>query len=138
MGSGMPDAAMMAPVTKVARFMETLDETLLDDAFVDSGLVIVENFSPHVFSGSTAFKDWRKGFCAHARGLAGLTHMFGRAQDFLLTGDQAYFSLPTTWTGKIDGTAFSEEGGWAFVLEGELNVWRIKSYAWAVTDFSMV
>ena len=49
-------------------------------------------------------------------------------------GDRAFFVLPTTWTGKAHGRSFSEEGGWAFVLEETYGRWRILSYAWAVTS----
>ncbi len=137
MSSSVPTAAMMAPVAKVARFMETLQEPVLDGVFVVDGLVIVENFAPHIFAGPTASRDWQRGFCAHAKELSDLTHAFGQAQDFLLTGDLAYFSLPTHWTGKVGGVPFSEDGGWAFVLRYEANGWRIKSYAWAVTGFAL-
>ncbi|PCJ71876.1 MAG: hypothetical protein COA62_04760 [Rhodobiaceae bacterium] len=137
MNSDVPSAAMMVPVVKVARFMETLQGDVLDDVFVDEGLVIVENFAPHIFSGPTARRDWQQGFGVHARGLSELVHSFGPAQDFSWTGDLAYFSLPTRWGGKVDGRDFAEEGGWAFVLGGESGIWRIKSYVWAVTCFEL-
>ncbi len=132
-----PSAAMMLPVTSVARFMSMLDESLLEGTFVDEGLVIVENFAPHIFSGPNARKEWTRGFCTHAQGLSELAHGFGPAQDFLLTDDQVYFSLPTTWTGRVDGAFFLEEGGWAFLLQSGRAGWRIRYYGWAVTGFSL-
>lgn len=137
MSSDVPSAAMMVPVVNVARFMETLQDELLEDVFVDAGLVIVENFAPHIFIGPTARRDWRQGFGVHARGLSELVHSFGSAQDFSRTADLAYFSLPTRWVGKADGREFTEEGGWAFVLGVESGIWHIKSYVWAVTSFEL-
>jgi hypothetical protein len=125
----------MAPVETVVRFMAAGDGTGLEDAFAFSGVVIVENFAPFVFEGPGAFERWRDGFQMHriADGLTDLQWRFGEAQDFAQDGVSAYFVLPTTWTGKSHGRPFSEDGGWAFVLEQAQDRWRIRSYAWAVT-----
>ena len=130
-----PTDEMMAPVQALARFMASADDGGLADAFVAEGVVVVENFAPFLFEGPGAFARWRQGFDAHrqAGGLAQLRHRFGPAQDFADDDGTAYFVLPTTWTGQTHGRAFSEDGGWAFVLEAAEGRWRIRSYAWAVT-----
>ncbi len=126
---------MLAPIEALARFMASGDETVLADVFATGGVVIVENFAPFLFEGQDAVERWRRGFLRHVSddGLAELRHAFGPAQDFAQEGDLAYFVLPTTWTGRTHGRAFSEDGGWAFVLQQTAGRWRIKSYAWAVT-----
>jgi len=117
--------------------MRTLDADRLTNAFT-SFPVIIENFAPYLFRGEDASERWRKGFRARARALelTDLAVRFGKAQDFSQTGERAFFSLPTTWTGKAYGAAFRETGGWAFVLDREDGGWRIRSYAWAVTGYA--
>ena len=130
-----PTNEMITPVEGLARFMATGEVAGLMDAFVAEGLVIIENFATFLFEGPGAFARWRDGFRLHteAGGLTNLQHRFGEAQDFALADGTAYFVLPTTWTGKSHGRAFSEDGGWAFVLIHDQGRWRIRSYAWAVT-----
>jgi len=130
-----PDAAMMAPIEKIARFIATGDEACLS-AFLDGDVVILENFSPHLFSGPGAVSLWAKAMRDHARGLSGLAHSFGPARDFSVEGERAFFSLPTHWTGAVNGRPFHEDGGWAFVIVTQRGEWRVRSYAWAVTRLS--
>lgn len=126
---------MMVPVERIARFIETLDASYLKKTFAGMNVTIIENFAPYVFTGPAAARRWQAGFRAHGRGLSGLLHAFGQAQDFSVEGDRAYFSLPTKWTGRTDGRKFSEQGGWAFVLVRQGRQWRVQSYGWAVTSY---
>ncbi len=130
-----PTEEMMSPVEALARFMATGEALSLEDAFTCQGVVVVENFAPFVFTGPDAVARWREGFNEHVDrdALSELVWRFGEAQDFTRDDGQAYFVLPTTWTGRSHGRAFSEDGGWAFVLEADGDRWRIRSYAWAVT-----
>ena len=130
-----PSEQMLCAAQTLARFMATGDGSGLKDLFAAEGVVIVENFAPFVFAGPDAFERWREGFVEHVDrdGLEDLAWRFGEAQDFALAGELAYFVLPTTWTGRSHGLPFSEDGGWAFVLEADGPRWRIRSYAWAVT-----
>ncbi len=130
-----PTREMTAPIQTLARFIATGEEAGLADAFAAEGVVVVENFAPFLFEGPDAFARWREGFWEHVDrdGLSELVWRFGEAQDFADEGGTAYFVLPTTWTGRSHGRAFSEDGGWAFVLEQGQGRWRIRSYAWAVT-----
>ena len=97
---GAPEPKMLAAIEQVARFMETLDESNLQNAFAKSDVTIIENFAPYVFKGPNAVEQWAKGFRGHAKGLADLHHSFAAAQDFSVEGDVAFLSLPTTWTGR--------------------------------------
>ncbi len=128
----------MAPVGRIARFMETLDASHLSNAFADRNVTIIENFAPYVFAGPGAARRWEKGFRSHAQGLCELRHVFGEPRDFSLQGGRAYYSMPTTWTGRSNGKPFSENGGWAFVLSRKRRSWRVQSYAWAVTSYSLL
>ncbi len=132
-----PDAAMMAPVERIVRFMRTLDVDGLDNAFTTYP-AIVENFAPYLIRGGDAPERWQAAFTARVEALqlADLAAEFGPAQDFSRTGERVFFSLPTTWTGKAAGAPFRETGGWAFVLDRADDTWRVRSYAWAVTGYT--
>jgi hypothetical protein len=127
---------MLAAATRVARMLEAGDTSPAADAFARSGVVIVENFAPFVFDGPGAVERWASGMAAHLAGLTGLRHEFSPAQDFRMAGELAYFSLPTTWRGATGGRAFTETGGWSFVLAREAGDWRVRAYGWAVTGFA--
>ena len=132
MAESQPDAAMMAAVEKIARFIETGEDANLS-AFAGSGVVIVENFAPYLFDGPDAVARWAKEMRAHMAGTKDLKHSFGPATDFGITGDRAFFSLPTHWSGHAAGRHVDEDGGWAFVLTQQNGEWRVLSYGWAVT-----
>jgi hypothetical protein len=127
-----PDAEMLAAVEKIARFIATGDEAMLA-TFAREGVVILENFRPHLFIGPDAVERWAMGMREHAATLAGLKHSFGPAQDFICDGERAFFSLPTHWQGMTKGRPFQEDGGWSFLLLQQDGGWRVKSYGWAVT-----
>jgi hypothetical protein len=131
---GRPDPEIIAPIERIARFMETLDPQFLNDDFADREVVLIENFSPYVFEGGDAVARWAKGFAEHAKNIRELRHSFGEPHDFHRDGDVAYLSLPTTWRGRIGARSFSETGGWAFVLLKQGAGWRVRNYGWAVTD----
>ena len=132
-----PDRAMMAPIEKIARFIVTGDAKCLD-AFADGEVVILENFAPHLFVGPAAVAEWATAMGEHAKHLTALAHSFGPAQDFASNDERAFFSLPTRWSGRANGAAFEEDGGWAFLLLRQMGEWRVQSYGWAVTRFSIL
>ena len=127
-----PDASMLAPVEKIARFIAGGgDENL--SAFADGDVTILENFAPHLFRGQGAVTRWAQAMRAHTSTLSDMRHSFGAAQDFSGGATQAFYSLPTHWRGKSNGQAFAEDGGWAFLLVRQRGEWRVQSYAWAAT-----
>jgi hypothetical protein len=131
-----PDASMMATAARVADFIGSGGIGSTERIFASENVTIIENFAPYVFSGVDAVEIWSQRMRAHLSGLAELRHQFGRACDFSRTGDEVYFSLPTTWSGLNRGKAFTEHGGWAFVLKKYESEWRVRSYGWAVTESS--
>jgi len=128
------DPALLAPIEKVARFMETGDESLLS-AFASEGIVILENFAPHLFQGHDALERWAKNILSWHEPPSDLVlkHTFGPPQDISVHDGLAFVSLPTHWSFAQSGESFEEDGGWAFVLVQEAGEWRVRSYGWAVT-----
>ncbi len=128
------DPALMVPIEKVARFIETGDVSLLS-AFARKGVVIIENFPPHLFEGEDAVKRWSQKILSWHKPPSDLVlkHTFGPPQDLRVQEDLAFLSLPTHWKISQDGESFEEDGGWAFVLAREDGEWRVRAYGWAVT-----
>ncbi len=128
------DPALLAPIEKVARFIETGDKSLLS-AFAKKGVVIIENFAPHLFEGEDAVKRWSQKILSWHKPPSDLVlkHKFGTPQDISIHDDLAFLSLPTHWTISENGNKVEEDGGWAFVLVQEDGEWRVRSYGWAVT-----
>lgn len=133
-----PTAAMLEPIRGLVAFMSTLRSGEHPDVFVRRGLCIVENFSPYLFCGPDAQAKWEAGFRAREADSAenGLVAQFGQACDFSESGNRAYFSLPTTWTGLAHGRRFEEHGAWAFILERHDASWLILGYGWGVTSYT--
>ena len=134
--SVQPDAPMLASVERLARFIGAGGEGSAADIFATGDVTIIENFAPYLFSGAGAVQAWTSGMRAHLAGLSELRHRFGQPHNFSRSGDQVFFSLPTHWSGLARGKAFSEAGGWCFVLVGQHGAWRIRDYGWAVIEFS--
>ena len=131
-----PDAKMMAAVGRVAQFIQTGGVSSPSHIFATSHVTIIENFWPHLFSGSHAVQSWSRQMRLHLVGVIALRYHFDRAYDFSRDGDQVFFSLPTTWQGLDHGKPFTEEGGWAFVLTKQHGDWRVRDYGWAVVKSS--
>lgn len=127
-----PPPEMLAVVEKLAGFIAGGGRHLPPDLFADGDITIIENFAPYVFTGPDAVARWAKDMRAHLEGLSGLKPEFGEAHDFSTSGDEAYFSLRTHWSGLNRGTPFGETGGWALVLKRGSAGWRLKAYGWAV------
>ncbi len=119
------DPELLAPIEKVARFIETGDESLLS-AFAKKGVVIIENFPPHLFEGDDAVKRWSQKILSWHEPPSDLVlkHSFGTVQDLRVGDGLAFLSLSTHWTISEDGDSFEEDGGWAFVLVQEDGEWR--------------
>jgi hypothetical protein len=124
---------MIAAAERVAAIIESGGAASPDGVFADREVTIIENFAPYIFEGAGAVERWAERMRAHLAGVTALRHTFGRAHDFSRSGDDVYFSLPTTWRGLAAGKPFIEHGGWAFVLTRQSGLWRVRSYGWAVT-----
>jgi hypothetical protein len=131
----LPDAAMMVGPESIARFIETGEPDALAGVFADD-VVIIENFAPFVFAGAGSVVLWRERMRAHLEGTRALRHSFGDARDFGRADGVAFFTVPTAWRGFANGRRFHERGGWAFVVVQDGAAWRVRSYAWAVTEIS--
>lgn len=133
-----PPPNMLKPIQALVAFMARVPANQHASMFADRDVTVVENYPPFIFSGPDAVARWEEGFRKHAAGdhLTELAVAFGEAQDFSVAGDRAYFSLPTTWTGRAEGKSFEEHGAWSFVIVRVGTVWKVLGYGWGVTSYS--
>ena len=126
---------LLEPIEKVARFIETADRAYLA-AFAQSGVVIIENFPPHLFEGADAVERWSQTISRWHQPPSTLVlkHRFGAPQDLRVQDGTAFVSLPTHWTITEDDEVIEEDGGWAFTLTQEPDGWKVRAYGWAVTN----
>lgn len=123
---------LLEPIEKVARYLETGEDKYLS-AFAKKGVVIIENFKPHLFEGEDAVQRWSKVIKSWHTQPINLVHTFGQVHDLSVGQDLAFVSMPTHWTGLRGDIPFQEDGGWAFVLVKEDGAWKVRNYGWAVT-----
>jgi hypothetical protein len=128
---------MMAPIEQVAAFIASGGVGSAAEVFADGDVTILENFAPYLFTGAAAAATWALGMQAHLSGVTALRHRFGRSHNFSRSADLVFLSLPTEWSGVVDGRAFTESGGWCFVLTEQAHEWRIRNYGWAVTELTI-
>ena len=92
------DPALLAPIEKIARFIETGDKAFLS-AFAKEGVVIIENFPPHLFQGSDAVERWSQKIISWHEPPSDLVlkHSFGTVQDLRVDEDEglAFLSVAT-------------------------------------------
>ena len=135
--SDRPDPAMMAPLERIAAYIASGAAGAPKETFANGAVTIIENFAPYLFTGDAAVETWTLGMRAHLNGVTALRHRFGEPQNFSCAGDLAFRSMPTEWSGIAGGRAFTEQGGWCFVLKQQGQEWRIRDYGWAVTELSV-
>jgi hypothetical protein len=133
-----PDDGMLAPVRRIAEYMETLDVDVLAETFAAHDVVLIDSFPPFVFSGPSAGDRWAAGFADHVRDHVGLRHTFGEPQEFCHDGDTVFYSQPITWAFAGTNGTVSETGGLAVVLVREGKRWLVRNTGWAVTDYHRV
>ena len=109
---------------------------MLAEVFATDDVILIDSFAPFVFLGADAGRLWAHGFARHVRGLTGLRHGFGTAQEFGRNGGTVFFSQPITWEGARDGVSFIETGGLVVVLARQADGWRIRNSAWAVISYA--
>ena len=100
-----------------------------------SGLVIVDEFAPHLWTGKSAFTAWMADYDkdAKAKGLTEPMVTMDAPLVNAISGDVAYLVCPMTYIYKQKGVPMREPARMAMVLRKEGTVWRFLSWTWTGT-----
>ena len=100
-----------------------------------SGLVIVDEFAPHLWTGKSAFTTWMADYDkdAKAKGLTEPKVTMDAPLVNAISGDVAYLVCPMTYIYKQKGVAMREPARMAMVLHKEGAVWKFMSWTWTGT-----
>jgi hypothetical protein len=100
-----------------------------------SGLVIVDEFAPHLWTGTSAFTTWMADYDkdAKAKGITEPMVTMDAPLVSSITGDVAYLVCPMTYLYKLKGVPMREPARMAMVLHKEGAVWRFASWTWTGT-----
>jgi hypothetical protein len=99
-----------------------------------SPAAIVDEFSPHTWTGATACADWFAAFDADAtkRGITGEVVTLGTPWHVDVTGSRAYIVTPANYAYKQHGKAVREIGSvLTIVLLKSASGWHMTAWTWA-------
>lgn len=129
-------AATNADVTAtIKQFIDAFnagDEKSVSAAYASGDIVIVDEFAPHIWTGSHAPQDWAADYDKHAKatGVSDGIVKYGAPTRAEVEGGAAYVVIPTVYNYNEHGKPIAEEGQMTFVLRSEKSVWKIVSWTW--------
>jgi ketosteroid isomerase-like protein len=95
-------------------------------------ITIVDEFAPHIWTGTDAPHQWVDAYDKHAQA-TGVTDgrvTYGKPTRTEVEGDAAYLVMPVVYLYKEHGRPLQEEGQLTVVLNHEAGGWKIRSWTW--------
>ena len=102
-------------------------------AYASGTITIVDEFSPHLWTGPNAAHQWADAYDKHAQA-TGVTDgkvTYGKPTRTEIEGAVAYVVMPTVYLYKEHGKPMQEEGQMTAVLNRESGAWKIRSWTWS-------
>jgi hypothetical protein len=98
-----------------------------------ANIVIIDDFTPHVWQGANACSDWWHGLDAGLKhdGITDGAVTHGKALHLNVSGGYAYVVLPSHFTFKKKGKTTSSPAVWTLTLHKTDGSWKITGWAWA-------
>ena len=96
--------------------------------------VIIDEFTPHVWSGANAFAQWGQDYGAFAQG-RGMTEpvmTLDKPVHAEAEGDRGYAVFPATFHFKLKGTPTDEPGMLTFAMQKIGGKWKITGWSWSI------
>jgi ketosteroid isomerase-like protein len=117
----------------VRQFIDGFNAGNLPFAAYASGVItIVDEFAPHVWTGTDAAHQWADAYDKHAQatGVTDAKVTYGKPTRTEVDGDVAYLVMPVIYLYKEHGEPLREEGQLTVVLNHEADGWKIRSWTW--------
>jgi hypothetical protein len=126
-------ADVLAIVTKYSDAFSRND-IVAADSLCTHHAIIIDDFPPHVWQGSTTCVDWWHAMAADSKasGIAGGVVALGKPWRVTVTADRAYAVFPATYTYRRNGVQTVSNGVWTFALLKLAAGWRIAGWAWSL------
>src|ERR1700749_439486 len=112
---------VMAPIRQFVDGFNTGDTHSLFAAYEDGDITIIDEFSPHRWTGPNAAKEWAADYEKHAAATGvteGIVKYIAPTRTEI-EDDLAYVIIPTVYLYKQNGKPYAEEGNATFVLHAE-------------------
>jgi hypothetical protein len=133
------DKAVEAPIFK---FVDSFNKGDIPGAAatMTPSVSIIDEFSPHLWTGVGAFKTWGAAYGkdAAARGITDPKVVISTPTREVIAGSHAYVIVPAVYTFKQKGVAMSETAQMTLTLTKGVKGWKITGWAWTGPDPSPV
>jgi hypothetical protein len=131
----MPAAAetpLMGPIHQFLDSFDKGDQKTAAKAFAPTGVVIIDEFPPHLWAGPRALSQWSKDLVAAngKQGLAAVKVTLGTATREDIDGDSGYVVVPAVFSFTEKGTAKREAAQMVYTLKQAAGHWLITGWAW--------
>ena len=120
----------MAPIRLFADSFNKGDLKAAAAAFSPTGVVIIDEVSPHVWVGPDALENWSKALASSNTDQVATN---GKPTRVVVSGDRGYVVLPVVYTYKAKGVAMREAAQMVCTLQKGTGGWQINGYAWVGT-----
>jgi hypothetical protein len=126
-------ADTMSPIRQFIDGFNSGDTKSAYAAYANGDILIIDEFTPHRWSGPNAAHEWAEAYEKHAQatGVSDGSVKYGDPTRIEIEGDVAYVIVPTVYNYKQDGRPTTEEGQMTFVLHLESREWKISAWTWS-------
>lgn len=134
-GAATPEAQVMVPIRLFTDSFNKRDLTAAASAFSPAGLAIIDDVSPHVWTGPSAIETWSKALAAsdQTKGNTDGAVTIGKPMHEIVSGDRGYVVLPAVYTYKAKGVAMREAAQMVYALQKGTSGWQITGFTWVGT-----
>jgi hypothetical protein len=103
-------------------------------AFSPTGLAIIDDVSPHVWTGPNALETWSQALAAsdQTEGNTDGAVTIGKPTRVVVSGDRGYV-LPAVYTYKAKSVAIREAAQMVYALQKGTSGWQITGFSWVGT-----
>lgn len=127
------NSAVMARIHQFVDAFNKGDSKAAAAACADQ-MSIIDEFPPHVWSGTGTFTKWMNDYDADAKknGVTEGAVTIGSPKHLDITGDRAYVVVPADYTYKQNGKPVKETGSiLTVILQKGAADWRIIAWSWS-------
>jgi ketosteroid isomerase-like protein len=101
-------------------------------AYYTASPAIIDEFSPHFWSGASAFTQWGADYdtFAKAHAMSEPSTLLAKPLHVRVQDDRGYAEFPATFRFKHKGKPYHENGVLTFALRKTGGAWKIAGWAW--------